>query len=127
MNAPENPEHGICFELAEVARELLAAEQYLSEGQAARTLIRTPDLRIVLVALARGRTIPAHHASATASVQTLSGHIRLQFPQRTVEVPEGRLLVIGAGLPHDVTAESDSAFLLTLGFAANTTNNSCAE
>jgi hypothetical protein len=51
MNTPALPEHGLTFDLANVARELRAEEPYLREGQTARTLIRTPDLRIVLVAL----------------------------------------------------------------------------
>ena len=104
------------FDLAVVARELRAEEPYLREGQTARTLIRTPDLRIVVVALKNGKTISEHHASVTASVQTLSGHIRLQLPERTIDVPEGQLLVMGAGLPHDVYAETDSTFVLTLGW-----------
>jgi len=116
MNTPTAPEHGVTFDLAHVARELRAEDPYLREGQTARTLIRTPDLRIVLIALKRGKTISEHHASVTASVQTLSGHLRLQLPDRTVDVAEGQLLVLGAGLPHDVCAETDSTFLLTLGW-----------
>lgn len=119
MNAPAQPAHGSTFALPAVARELRSEEQYLRDGQAARTLILTPDLRIVVVALASGKTISEHHASVTASVQTLSGLIRLQLPDRTVEVSEGQLLVLGAGLPHDVYAERDSTFLLTLGWPAS--------
>lgn len=119
MNNPAPPDHGVTFDLAAVARELRAEEPYLREGQTARTLIRTPDLRIVVVALKTGKTISEHHASVTASVQTLSGHIRLQLPERTVDVPEGQLLVMGAGLAHDVHAETDSTFLLTLGWPAS--------
>ncbi|MBK8013919.1 MAG: cupin domain-containing protein [Deltaproteobacteria bacterium] len=96
-----------------------AEESYLREGQTARTLIRSSDLRIVVVALKAGKSISEHHASVTASVQTLSGHIRLQLPERSVDVPEGQLLVMGAGLPHDVYADTDSTFLLTLGWPAS--------
>jgi quercetin dioxygenase-like cupin family protein len=119
MNTPAQADHGVDFDLAAVALELRAEELYRREGQTARTLIRTPDLRIVLVALGDGKTISEHHASVTASVQTLSGHIRLQLPERSVEVPQGRLFVMGAGLPHDVSAETDSTFLLTLGWPAS--------
>lgn len=116
MSRPENPDHGVAFELAAVANELRAEESYIREGHTARTLIRAPDLRITVVVLQRGKTISEHHASVTASVQTLSGHIRLQLPDRSVDVREGDLLVMAAGLPHDVYAEADSAFLLTLGW-----------
>jgi mannose-6-phosphate isomerase-like protein (cupin superfamily) len=46
----------------------------------------------------------------------LSGHIRLKLPDRTVDLRSGQLLVLGLGLPHDVEAMEDSAFVLTLGW-----------
>lgn len=116
MNKPAPPDHGVNFDLAAIARELRAEEPYSREGQTARTLIRTPGLRVVVVALKSGKTISEHHANVTASLQTLSGRIRLQLPERSVEVPEGQLLVMGAGLPHDVYADTDSTFLLTLAW-----------
>ncbi len=119
MTTPASPNHGVTFDLTSVVRALRAEEVYRREGQAARTLIRTADLRIVVIALARGKTISEHHASVTASVQALSGHIRLQLPERSAELRQGELLVMGAGLPHDVHAMSDSALLLTLGWPAS--------
>lgn len=119
MNKPKQPDHGVAFDLETIARELRAEEPYVSEGQAARTLIRTSDLRIVVVALRAGKSLSEHQANVTASVQTLSGHIRLQLPDRGMDVPAGRVLVLGAGLSHDVRAETDSTFLLTLGWPAS--------
>lgn len=116
---PTSTDHGALFDLEAVFRELRAEEQYLREGQASRTLILASDLRIVAIALATGKSISEHRAKVTASVQTLSGHIRLQLPERTVDVPAGQILVMGAGLAHDVYAETDSAFVLTLGWPAS--------
>lgn len=115
---PHSPEHGVLFDLETVFRELRAEEQYAREGQASRTLIRASDLRVVVIALQAGKTISEHHAQVTVSVQTLSGHIRLQLPERCVDVPAGQILVLGAGLTHDVHAETDSEFVLTLGWPA---------
>mgnify|MGYP003555145351 CR=1 FL=1 len=119
MNTPAPPDQGVTFDLKTVAHELRAEESYHSEGHTARTLTRTSDLRIVLLALKAGKTISEHHANVTASVQTLSGHIRAHLPARGVDVPGGQLLVRGAGLSHDVYAEVDSVFLLTLGWPAS--------
>ncbi len=115
MNAPVALDD-TTFDLEAVARELRAADAYARDGHSARTLVRRSDLRIVLVALAAERTISEHHADVTATVQTLSGRIRLQLPAGALELPAGRLLVMEPGLPHDVHAESDSTFLLTLGW-----------
>lgn len=115
-NAPTPPDHGVAYDLTRIGQELRGEEAYAREGQTARTLLRSSDLRIVVIALKAGKTIAEHHANVTASVQTLSGHIRLQLPDRGVDVPAGQLLVLGAGLAHDVYAETDSTFLLTLGW-----------
>src|SRR5690606_2947705 len=111
-NPPTATEQGVSFDLETVSNELRADESYRHEGHTARTLIRTPDARIIVVALATGKTLSEHQANGAAAVQTLSGRIRLQLPDRGVEVPAGQLLVMGAGLSHDVYAEADSIFLL---------------
>lgn len=116
MNTPTPPQHGVTFDLAAVVRDLRSEKPYAREGHTARTLVREADLRIVVVALKAGTTIAEHHVSVTASVQALSGCIRLQLPERSVDLAEGQLLVLGAGMSHDVHADADSAFLLTLGW-----------
>jgi quercetin dioxygenase-like cupin family protein len=118
MNRPESAADGVTFELASIARELRATPAYAREGHTARTLIRAADQRVTLVALRAGNTLSEHQASATASLQVLSGQLRVQLPERTVALTAGQLLVLGAGLPHDVHAQSESAFLLTLGWPA---------
>ncbi|TXD39911.1 hypothetical protein FRC96_05680 [Lujinxingia vulgaris] len=90
-------------------------ENYQRKGQLARTLVHTPDLRVVIIALAADRTIAEHHASATVTVHCLSGRLRLQLPDRQVELLAGNLLALGKDLPHDVHALEDGVFVLTLG------------
>lgn len=118
MNTPVSSDLAVALDLETIANELRTEQAYVREGHAARTLIRLSDLRIVVIALKAGKTMSEHHADVTASVQTLSGHIRLQLPDRRVDLPVGHLLVLGTGVPHDVSAESDSTFLLTLGWPA---------
>ncbi len=86
-------------------------------GPSSKTLVKHPDLRMVLLALRKKMTMPDHKAAARISVQTLTGHIRLRLPDRTVELPAGHLLVLDRHVPHNVEAEEDSAFLLTLSSA----------
>ncbi|MCC6766481.1 MAG: cupin domain-containing protein [Deltaproteobacteria bacterium] len=116
MSTPESAEHGVTFDLATIAQELRNEEPYVREGHTARTLLRASDLRVVLIAVRAGSTISEHHANVTAAVHVLSGRIRLQLPDRAVELEAGQLLVLGPGLAHDVHAQTDGAFLLTLGW-----------
>ncbi len=117
MNPIVSVENGTTFDVTSVVRELREEDQYGREGQAARTLVRTSDLRLLVVALRAGKTISEHHAKATASLQSLTGRIRVRLPEQQVDLTEGQLLVMGAALPHEVHSETDSAFLLTLGWS----------
>ena len=85
-------------------------------GPSSKTLVKHPDLRIVLLAMRTKMSMHEHKTAARISVQTIAGHIRLRLPDRTVELPAGQLLVLDQCVPHDVEAEEDSAFLLTLSW-----------
>ena len=49
--------HEIVFDLAAVDSELRKEDAYQREGHTARTLVREPDLRIVLVVMKAGTRI----------------------------------------------------------------------
>jgi quercetin dioxygenase-like cupin family protein len=118
MSKPEPTHQGAVFDLASIDAEMRREDAYEREGHTARTLVREQDLRIVLVVMKAGARIAEHRATDTASVHTLSGHVRLQLPDKAADLPAGRLLVLERGLRHDVEAVAESAFLLTLGWQA---------
>lgn len=119
MSKPASTEHGATLDLKTAAQELCAEEPYAREGHTARTLFRAPDLRIILVALRTGQAISEHHASVTAVVQVLSGRIGVQLGDRAVALEVGQMLALSPGLAHDVHAQTDATFLLTLGWPTN--------
>lgn len=85
-------------------------------GASSKTLVKHPDLRIVLLAMRKKMCMHEHRTAARISVQTLAGHIRLRLPDLSVNLPAGQLLVLDQCVPHDVEAEEDGAFLLTLSW-----------
>ncbi len=85
-------------------------------GPSSTTLVKHPDLRIVLLTMKKKMCMHQHSTAASISVQTFAGHIRLRLPDRTAELPAGQLLALDQCVPHDVEAEEDSAFLLTLSW-----------
>jgi quercetin dioxygenase-like cupin family protein len=116
MSAPESPTHGLRFDLAALAQELRAEPSYAREGHTARTLVRTSDLRVVLVVLRAGKKLLEHHVNVTASVYAITGNLRLQLADHNAALAAGQLFVLAPGLAHDVYAETDSTFMLTLGW-----------
>ena len=97
--------------------ELLHREAEWANGQNARTLAKYPDLRIVLIALKAHAGMQEHSAGGRVSIHTLKGKIRVGALGRTFRLPTGGLLTLDQGIPHDVEALEDSAFLLTVSWA----------
>jgi quercetin dioxygenase-like cupin family protein len=113
---PESLEGGLLCDLPTMERELRLESAYQQLGHAARAIARADDLRVMLMVLKSGAHIAEHRAQQTAAIQVLSGQVRVRLAARVVELAVGQLLVLPAGLRHDVMAAQDSAFTLTLGW-----------
>lgn len=109
------------FDLASELDQLHRDESWLHPtGRSSKTLVKYSDLRIVLIAMKANTRMHEHTAAGRISVHALNGHIRLQLPERVVDLPAGRLLALDQCVPHDVEAAEDSAFLLTLSWPPET-------
>ena len=114
-HAPPMADPFMEFDLpAEVHR--LQTETAWSTGQNARTLIKYDDFRIVLTALQAKARIAEHKTEGRISVHVLSGHIQLRASGRTFSLRPGGVLALDQGVPHDIEALEESAFLLTIAW-----------
>lgn len=104
------------LELARDVDELRRAESWRTRGHNAKTLVKAPNLRVVLIAFRAGASLGEHRAPGPITLQTLSGHLRLKLPGQVVEAPAGSLLALEQTLPHDVEAREDSVLLLTVSW-----------
>lgn len=118
VRAPESI--GGPFRLIHLAEEIekLWQEPFGQGGRNSKTLVKHPDLRIVLTALKANESIHEHHAAGSISVETLTGHIRMHVPGHTFGLPAGRMLALEQALPHDIEALENSAYLLTIAWKA---------
>jgi hypothetical protein len=108
-------------DLLEEIQDLHKEDAWLQgTGPSSKTQVKHPDLRIVLLAMRKKMFMREHKTAARISVQTLARHIRLRLPDRTVELRTGQLPVLDQCVLHDVEAEEDSAFLLTIVVAVST-------
>src|ERR1700694_331084 len=109
------------FNLASELAQLQRDESWLPPtGRSSKTLVKYPDLRIVLIGMKANTRMHEHTAAGRISVHTLNGHIRLHLPERVVDLPAGHLLALDQCVPHDVESAEDSAFLLTLSWPPET-------
>lgn len=96
--------------------EQLHGEADWANGHNAKTLVKYDDFRVVLIALRAHGRLPDHKTDGRISIQTVRGRIQVRAQGRTFELPAGRLLTLDRGLPHDVDALEESAFLLTIAW-----------
>jgi quercetin dioxygenase-like cupin family protein len=85
-------------------------------GQNAKTLLKYDDFRVVLMAWRAHARVPTHQTEGRISIQTIRGHIQVRAEGRTFDLPQGGLLALDRGLPHDVEAVEESVLLLTIAW-----------
>ncbi len=101
--------------LTQLGQEQLVAAKEAASGRAAVTVFggREHDLRQTLIALVEGRSLGEHDAPGEASLQVLSGQVRLHAGQESWDGAEGDYLVIPP-TRHDLEAVTDAVVLLTV-------------
>ena len=85
-------------------------------GRNSRTLIKAPDLRVLLVTARKGTVMNEHRADGSLTILAVAGAVRLKLEDTNVELKPGELLGLDRGLRHDVEALSDCVFLVTIGW-----------
>ena len=106
----------LAFDLAQEVARLHEQGAWQHGDRNAKTLVKEPDFRIVLITLRAGGRMEEHRAAGRISVQTLVGHVRLHTAGTNVDLPIGRLVSLERDVPHDVEALEESAFLLTIAW-----------
>jgi quercetin dioxygenase-like cupin family protein len=104
------------FDLAAETGRLRQEEAWRTTARNAKTLVKYPDLRIVLITMKAGTRMEGHKADGSISVQSLTGRLRLHLPAKTVELLAGNLLTLERAVPHDVEALEESVFLLSISW-----------
>lgn len=85
-------------------------------GRRAETLLKSPDLRVVLVTMRAGAELSEHTAPSTITVQPLRGRFRFSTSDVTQEIVAGDLVSVGGKVRHAVQCLDEGAFLLTLAW-----------
>jgi quercetin dioxygenase-like cupin family protein len=104
----------LSFDLAQEIAALQQEETWHRGDRNARTLVQEPTLRIVLTVLKGGARIREHRTDRPVVLHTLQGYVRVESPNETIALLDGRLMTLQPGVPHDLEAIELSAFLLII-------------
>lgn len=106
----------LTFDLAAEVNRLRGEESWRRNRRNAKTLVKEPDFRVVLVVLQGGARLEEHRAPGRISIHTVQGRVRVCVLGHDVELPVGHILTLESNIAHDVEAQDDSAFLLTIAW-----------
>ncbi|MGH7638262.1 MAG: cupin domain-containing protein [Gemmatimonadaceae bacterium] len=99
-----------------LAQEIQTVRRHLETARhrAARTLIRTPHLHVVLVAIREGGEVSEHTAEGPITIHVLDGCIELYVQGRRHTLGAGMLMSLEGGVSHSVASGEGGLFLLTV-------------
>ncbi|HWA85423.1 MAG TPA: cupin domain-containing protein [Opitutus sp.] len=98
---------------------LSTAAQVSASGIVSRTVLQSPELRVVLFTFADGQELTMHANPRRALVQILEGECEFFFADRWQPLAAGTLLHLPPSHPHAVRAGAGAfTMLLTLGNGA---------
>jgi quercetin dioxygenase-like cupin family protein len=102
------------FDIDDEIAKIKAGDQWKAGTRTAITLVKNAALRIVLVAVHKGGTVHQHQAEGPITVAVAEGAIRFRARGEEHRLTRGALLTLGGGIPHEVEADEDSAFVVTV-------------
>jgi len=88
--------------------------RFAPNGIVSRTLMRTPNARVVLFGFTEGQELTEHTSTQHAVIQILSGECEFTLAGKPRVMKSGELLYMPPNLPHAVRATKQFSMLLTL-------------
>ncbi|MHC4072488.1 MAG: cupin domain-containing protein [Planctomycetota bacterium] len=95
-------------------QELAGLVEYSADSIVSKAVLDKPAGTITLFAFDKGQKLSEHTSPYDAVVQILDGEARLTIGGEDEIVPDGRIIVMPANVPHAVNAEEKFKMLLTM-------------
>ncbi|HSK14260.1 MAG TPA: hypothetical protein VK907_13660 [Phnomibacter sp.] len=102
------------FDLQAETENIKQEGNWVAGNQSAKTLMRSDDLRIVLIALHQDNEMKMHETGSPLTLQVLEGSIQFETLQDSTILHMGALISLHACVQHNVIAKERSILLLTL-------------
>lgn len=93
---------------------LAESASVVGHGIVSRTLLATPELRVVLFSFATGQTLTEHTSTSRAVIQVLDGEGEFSVAGEPRTLHAGELLHLPPRMPHAVRAIEPMTMLLIL-------------
>ncbi|MBW7932229.1 MAG: cupin domain-containing protein [Gemmatimonadaceae bacterium] len=85
-----------------------------THGRTARTLVKDGPLRLTMMGIAAGGTLPMHRTDAHVTIHQLEGEMMFTARGRQYPMTTGDVLVLAPGVEHEARSTTGGVFLLTV-------------
>jgi quercetin dioxygenase-like cupin family protein len=106
------------FDLAEELQHLYTRKPW-PKKLTSNTLLKSPDFRIVLIAMEAGASLGEHHNDGRISIHVLEGSVTMGVDDQKQTLSAGQILALDRSIRHDVEALEDSVLLLTVAWPSD--------
>ncbi|MGI8609138.1 MAG: hypothetical protein ACR2MY_07930 [Candidatus Dormibacteria bacterium] len=110
----------LAYDLEKESEALIHEALSAEDGRATKTLAKVSRLHVVLTALRHGFVLREHANHAPISVQAIKGSMHLLLPTQAIHLTPGMVVTLEPMIPHTMEAEEDSAFLISMAWAQET-------
>lgn len=87
-----------------------------AHGRSARTLVKDGPLRLTIMGLSAGGTLPPHSTEHPLSIQVVQGDATFFALDQEYALAAGDVLIFAAGVEHSARSKSGASFLLTVAY-----------
>jgi quercetin dioxygenase-like cupin family protein len=118
--SPDNAERVLdgpllIFDLPAMMKKIKQEDSWENGQRNAITLLKSDNMRLVLIALRAGEEINFRQSDNLISLQLLEGNSEFRANDKTVVLKQGHLLTLHENIEHSLVAISETIFLLTIG------------
>ncbi|MEA2722952.1 MAG: hypothetical protein QOH59_723 [Gemmatimonadales bacterium] len=83
-------------------------------GRSARTLVKEGPLRLTMVAIGPGGTLPAHRTDGPITIHVLEGEVTISAREQEYPLGPSDVLALAPGIEHAARSAAGGVFLLTV-------------
>ena len=104
----------LTFDIDALISQIKSEEAWTKSDRNSLTIFKNDFLCMVIIGLQPDAAMKKHSATAALTVQVLQGSLIFETENQKSELTMGKMIVLPAGIPHQVYALKESFFLLTL-------------
>ena len=103
----------VTFKINDEIDMLTREPEWLSGDRNAVTVVKTPNLGVVLTAVKKGAKLCGHEVDGPITIQVLSGAVRFGLGVEAKTLRDGTVIALDRAIPHVIEALENSALILT--------------